>query len=64
MTEYFNDTVNTSEFPSAMKLAYVIPVFEKNEWPMKENYRPVSILPIFSKIFETKFEWSNFGLFC
>ena len=35
-----------------MKLADVIPVFKKNERSIKENYRPVSILPIFSKIFE------------
>ena len=52
MTEYFNNTVNTSECPSAMKLADVIPVFKKNERSIKENYRTVSILPIFSKIFE------------
>ena len=52
MTKYFSDTVNTSEFPSAMKLADVIPVFKKNERPIKKNHRPVSILPIFSKIFE------------
>ena len=50
MTEYFNNTVNTSEFPSAMNLADVIAVFKKNERSIKENYRPVSILPIFSKI--------------
>ena len=52
MTKYFNDTVNTSEFPSAMKLADFIPVFKKNEPSIKQNYRPVSILPIFSKMFE------------
>ena len=52
MTKYFNDTVNTSEFPAAMKFADVISVFKKNERSIKENYRPVSILPVFSKIFE------------
>ena len=35
-----------------MKLADVIPVFKKNERSSEENYRPVSILPIFSKMFE------------
>ena len=30
----------------------VIPIFKKNERSIKENYRPVSILPIFSNIFE------------
>ena len=49
---YFNDTANTSEFPSAMKLGDVITVFKKIERSIEENYRPVSILPIFSKMFE------------
>ena len=49
---YFNDTVNTFEFPSAMKLGDVITVFKKIERSIEENYRPVSILPIFSKMFE------------
>ena len=35
MTEYFTDTVNTSEFPFAMKLADVILVFKKNERSIK-----------------------------
>ena len=52
MTVYFNDTVHTSKFSSAMKLADFIPVFKKNEQSIKVNYRPVSLLPIFSKIFE------------
>ena len=47
ITVHFNDTVNTFKFPSAMK-----PVFKKNERSTKENYRPISILPIFFKIFE------------
>ena len=49
---YFNDTANTSEFPSAIKLGDVITVFKKIERSIEENYRPVSILPIFSKMFE------------
>ena len=35
-----------------MKLADVIPVFKNNERSLKENYRPVTILLIFSKTFE------------
>ena len=30
MREYFNEIVTTSKFPSAMKLADIIPVFKKN----------------------------------
>ena len=56
---YFNDTANTSEFPSAIKLGDVITVFKKIERSIEENYRPVSILPISSKMFE-----KNFGPLC
>ena len=35
-----------------MKIAEVTPVFKKNDRISKENYRPVSVLPVISKIFE------------
>ena len=35
-----------------MKLANVTPVFKKGARTSKNNYRPVSILPILSKLFE------------
>ena len=35
-----------------MKFAQVVPLHKKNSTLVKSNYRPVSILPIFSKIFE------------
>ena len=31
---------------------FVTPVFKKNNLLSKENYRPVSVLPIISKLFE------------
>ena len=34
-----------------MKCANITPVFEKGCRNLKENYRPVSILPVISKIF-------------
>ena len=34
------------------KRANVVPVHKKNEKNLKENYRPISLLPIFSKILE------------
>ena len=48
----FNNIVSNSVFPSALKLANVIPVFKKGDKNAKENYRPVSILSNISKIFE------------
>ena len=35
-----------------MKLADITPVFEKKDPLNKKNYRPVSVLPSISKIFE------------
>lgn len=38
--------------PDKMKTAIVIPLFKKGNATLKENYRPISLLPIFSKIME------------
>ena len=47
-----NIVIKSSSFPSALKLADVTPVHKKGRKDMKENFRPVSILPTLSKIFE------------
>ena len=39
-------------FPSFLKYANITPVFKKGHKSSKSNYRPVSILPIISKIFK------------
>ena len=39
-------------FPEIWKYATVVPVHEKNEKNVKENYRPISLMPIFGKILE------------
>ena len=48
----FNNSLKTSVFPEELKNADVIPVFKKVSRNDIENYRPVSILPNISKIFE------------
>ena len=47
-----NNSIYPSEFPSILKLANITPAFKKGYGNSKENYRPVSILSNFSKIFE------------
>ena len=49
---FFNETIRSGKFPSILKNANITPVFKKGFKGSKENYRPVGILPVISKIFE------------
>ena len=48
----FNDMLKTGNFPNNVKLADITPVFKKKNRLYKVNYRPVSVLPSTSKVFE------------
>jgi len=48
----FRAGLDTGIFPSQWKRANVQPVHKKNSRQIKSNYRPISLLPICSKIFE------------
>ena len=52
ITETYNHAVLNCTFPDALKTADITPVYKKDEKILKSNYRPVSILSCFSKIFE------------
>ena len=39
-------------FPDDMKLAKIVPIFKNGNTKLFNNYRPISILPAFSKILE------------
>ena len=52
LQQLFNQALTTREFPSNLKNADATPVFKKNNPLCKENYRPISVLPIISKVFE------------
>ena len=47
-----NLSFKTGIFPDLCKLAKVIPIFKKDDPLLCSNYRPISLLPIYSKIFE------------
>ena len=42
----------TFKFPSFLKMANVIPYFKKGSKNKKEIFRPVSVLPVLSKIYK------------
>ena len=47
-----NSSIKSSLFPSCLKFADVTPLHKKGRKDAKQNYRPVSILPTLSKIYE------------
>ena len=47
-----NESINSSKFSLSFKLANVTPVFKYQSRNHKNNYRPVSILPLIFKVFE------------
>ena len=51
----FNISFRTGVFPSIMKIANVIPMFKSGTKTDVTKYRPISLLPQFSKILENKF---------
>ena len=47
-----NQSLRSGIFPDKLKLARIIPLHKKGDTHLLENYRPISILPALSKIFE------------
>ena len=47
-----NESIKKNEFPNEPKAADITAIFKKDDPLKKENYRPVSVLPTISKIFE------------
>ena len=52
LTHICNLSFNTGVFPSELKVANVEPIFKFGDEMLFSNYRPVSLLPVFSKIYE------------
>ena len=55
VTTCINKCISIKSFPDKLKVADVIPVFEKEDPNNKANYRPICLLPIISKILERVF---------
>ena len=47
-----NEIITQKCFSNNLKLADVTPVFKKEDASLLKNYRPVSVLPVISKIYE------------
>ena len=52
LQKVFNECVSKSQFPDELKAADVSSLFKKDFSTPKTNYRPISVLPTVSKIYE------------
>ena len=52
LTTIYNECVKNTSFPGKMKIADITPVHKKDDVTNVKNYRPISVLPSTSKVFE------------
>ena len=52
LAHIINTSLLTARIPSDWKSARVIPLFKKGKADEMDNYRPISILPVLSKVLE------------
>ena len=52
LTQIFNASIQKGKYPSKLKVSKVTPVFKDDDDTDPNNYRPISILSIFNRIFE------------
>ena len=52
LSHIINVSFQEGVFPDELKIAEVVPIYKDGPHDRVENYRPISVLPYFSKIFE------------
>ena len=52
LTVIINQCLRTGIFPENLKVAEIIPLFKRGDPSLIENYRPISLFPAISKVFE------------
>ena len=52
LCDIINLSIRSGKFPSSWNVAKVTPIFKSGSRSLPENYRPISVLPIVSKLIE------------
>ena len=52
LTLIVNQMITTGIFPEAFKISKITPLYKKGDHSLLANYRPISLLPTISKVFE------------
>jgi hypothetical protein len=52
LSDLINKSVENGIYPSKLKHAKIIPIYKKGDETDPTNYRPISLLSVFNRIFE------------
>ena len=52
LSNFFNIFIKTGVFPNILKVGKITPIFKTGDSQLFDNYRPISMIPLFGKIFE------------
>ena len=54
LANIFNSSLESGKYPYKFKMAKVMPIFKADDDSVPNNYRPISLLSSFNRIFEKK----------
>ena len=57
LINWINEAIRDNKFPDSLKLSDITTVYKKLDPCGKASYRPVSVLPLLSKVFEKNHSW-------
>ena len=63
VTNLINQSIENRRFPTALKKSELSPLYKSKDNLITDNYRPLSILPSLSKIFERIFNQQSYNYF-
>ena len=63
LTNFFNECCSTGTIPSDLKCAIAFPLFKKGDSSSCDNYRGISVLSPFAKIYERLLSWQIINYF-